>query len=216
LIVNYKINKKLHDALTLEGVKTRASSDPLSETLHSSSRMFEEDVTGLSEDMAADAESESLPKRDPDSIKLFVGQVRTVTEYDRLATRACTRKMHNTSARSLHNCVYSTRHARLQVPRSMGEAKLRPMFEEIGEIYELVIIRDKVTAVHRGTPSPNFIVSKVPRCLFPGCAFVTYCTRAAANAAIEKFHGKKTLPPVSQSIAMLDKASLLADLPFAF
>jgi hypothetical protein len=32
----------------------------------------------------------------------------------------------------------------------MDEAELRPMFEEIGEIYDLFIIRDKTTAAHRG------------------------------------------------------------------
>jgi RNA recognition motif-containing protein len=111
----------------------------------------------------AEDEATTLPQRDPDSIKLFVGQV----------------------------------------PRSMGEAELRPMFEEIGEIYNLDIIRDKATAAHRGTCSAFAAFAQIIwqltrlHTIVLGCAFVTYCTRAAANVAIEKFHGKKLLPPVS-------------------
>lgn len=64
-----------------------------------------------------------------------------------------------------------------QVPRSMGETDIRPMFEQIGELYDLMIIRDKITGAHRG------------------CAFVTYKKKEDAERCCEQFHGKKTLQP---------------------
>ncbi|EQC36909.1 hypothetical protein SDRG_05737 [Saprolegnia diclina VS20] len=63
-----------------------------------------------------------------------------------------------------------------QVPRNMEEADLRPILEAFGPLYDIVIIRDKVSGTHRG------------------CAFVTFCSRDAAEAAIETLHNQVTLP----------------------
>ncbi|CAK4068010.1 unnamed protein product [Aphanomyces euteiches] len=63
-----------------------------------------------------------------------------------------------------------------QVPRTMDEEELRPVLEAFGPLYDLVIIRDKISGAHRG------------------CAFVTYCTRDAAEAAIDTLHNQVTLP----------------------
>ncbi|RHY05704.1 hypothetical protein DYB25_010934 [Aphanomyces astaci] len=63
-----------------------------------------------------------------------------------------------------------------QVPRTMDEDELRPILENFGPLYDIVIIRDKISGAHRG------------------CAFVTYCTRDAAEAAIDTLHNQVTLP----------------------
>ncbi|CAM9400793.1 unnamed protein product [Chrysoparadoxa australica] len=59
-----------------------------------------------------------------------------------------------------------------QVPKTMEEAGLTAVLGEFGEIFDLGIIRDRVNSRHRG------------------CAFVTYCKRAAAEAAIAALHGR--------------------------
>ena len=64
-----------------------------------------------------------------------------------------------------------------QVPKSMGERELIPIFTEIGEVYELAVLRDKETNRHRG------------------CAFVTYYNRDDATSAVVEFHDKKKLSP---------------------
>jgi hypothetical protein len=63
-----------------------------------------------------------------------------------------------------------------QVPKDMGDEDLRGYFAPFGEIFDISIIRDKITGAHRG------------------CAFLTFTTKSAADAAIEALHNKCKLP----------------------
>lgn len=69
-----------------------------------------------------------------------------------------------------------------QIPKDMGEEDLRPVFAEFGSIFDLTVIRDKTTGHHRG------------------CAFLTYSSKPAADAALEALHNKVKLPNAQNAL----------------
>lgn len=74
---------------------------------------------------------------------------------------------------------YSTEPVKLfvgQVPKSMQEQELFPIFEKYGAMEDVVIIRDKHTGQHRG------------------CAFVTFLSKESAEKCVDELHGQLTLP----------------------
>ena len=62
------------------------------------------------------------------------------------------------------------------VPKCYTESQLLPLFESVGHVVDLIIVRDRATHLSKGS------------------AFVWYATRALAEEAIQRLHKRHKLP----------------------
>lgn len=69
-----------------------------------------------------------------------------------------------------------------QIPRSYSEEDLTKLFGEFGEIYEVMVLRDRATNQSKG------------------CAFLTFTTRQSADLAMEHHHENTTLDGMSHPL----------------
>ncbi|KAL1527249.1 hypothetical protein AB1Y20_015925 [Prymnesium parvum] len=65
-----------------------------------------------------------------------------------------------------------------QIPKTLEEDGVREVFQEFGEISEIVILRDRRTGMHQG------------------CCFVKYTSLTAAHNAMQALHNQRSLPPL--------------------
>ncbi|XP_021956300.1 probable serine/threonine-protein kinase DDB_G0282963 isoform X2 [Folsomia candida] len=71
-----------------------------------------------------------------------------------------------------------------QVPKHLNEPELRSLFEEFGRVFQINVLRDKVTKQSKG------------------CCFVTFYTRKSALDAQNALHNVKTLPGMNHPLQM--------------
>ena len=73
------------------------------------------------------------------------------------------------------------------MPFEATEADLWALFGPLGDIEELVVLRHPDTSRSRG------------------CAFVSYCTKESAQAAIDTIHEQRALPGATRDKALVVK-----------
>ncbi|ELK37482.1 CUGBP Elav-like family member 5 [Myotis davidii] len=114
-----------------------------------------------------------------------------------------------------------------QIPRNLDEKDLKPLFEQFGRIYELTVLKDPYTGMHKGDRKlfvgmlnkqqseedvlrlfqpfgviDECTVLRGPDGSSKGCAFVKFSSHTEAQAAIHALHGSQTMPGASSSLVV--------------
>ncbi|XP_073852306.1 CUGBP Elav-like family member 6 isoform X11 [Macaca fascicularis] len=114
-----------------------------------------------------------------------------------------------------------------QIPRGLDEQDLKPLFEEFGRIYELTVLKDRLTGLHKEDRKlfvgmlgkqqgeedvrrlfqpfghiEECTVLRSPDGTSKGCAFVKFGSQGEAQAAIQGLHGSRTMAGASSSLVV--------------
>ncbi|XP_060150015.1 CUGBP Elav-like family member 6 isoform X4 [Globicephala melas] len=114
-----------------------------------------------------------------------------------------------------------------QIPRGLDEQDLKPLFEEFGRIYELTVLKDRLTGLHKEDRKlfvgmlgkqqgeedvrrlfqpfghiEECTVLRSPDGTSKGCAFVKFGSQGEAQAAIQSLHGSRTMAGASSSLVV--------------